>query len=105
MASPELHKAIDRATHDRLQRAVNSVCKTSTDARALFEGALLAVPKKSSTSKQSAGRKRPRFVLCQNCEEEFDILQNVEDSCKYHPGMFEFSDPPFSSESVQRDLD
>lgn len=31
-------------------------------------------------------RLRPRYAMCKNCEEEFDITQNESGDCVYHPG-------------------
>ncbi len=31
-------------------------------------------------------RMRPRYVRCRNCNEEFDITENENGDCIYHPG-------------------
>ena len=36
----------------------------------------------------SPKRFRPRYAECQNCEEEFDVTQNEQKLCRYHPGMY-----------------
>lgn len=36
-------------------------------------------------------RQRPRYAICRNCNEEFDITQNDRGGCVYHPGKFVIS--------------
>ncbi|KAL8814953.1 MAG: hypothetical protein Q9223_005871 [Gallowayella weberi] len=31
-------------------------------------------------------RMRPRYAMCSNCEEEFDVTENQSGGCIYHPG-------------------
>ena len=31
-------------------------------------------------------RYRPRFATCENCNEDFDVTNNDEDACVWHPG-------------------
>ncbi|MCJ1398751.1 hypothetical protein MMC11_001952 [Xylographa trunciseda] len=30
---------------------------------------------------------RPRYFVCKNCEEEFDVLENRKNACRYHPAQ------------------
>ena len=32
-------------------------------------------------------RLRPRFAMCENCSEEFDVTDNQKKACVYHDGM------------------
>ncbi|KAL8803940.1 MAG: hypothetical protein Q9200_006025 [Gallowayella weberi] len=34
-------------------------------------------------------RMRPRYAMCSNCEEEFDVTENQSGGCIYHPGEME----------------
>jgi hypothetical protein len=36
---------------------------------------------------KSLKRIRPRFAVCTNCKEEFDVAENTQESCNYHSGM------------------
>lgn len=31
-------------------------------------------------------RVRPRYAMCENCSEEFDVTDNVKGACVYHDG-------------------
>ncbi|KAL9617583.1 MAG: hypothetical protein Q9160_007653 [Pyrenula sp. 1 TL-2023] len=42
-------------------------------------------PQSSSTSK----RRRPRYEVCINCNEEFDVTGNEEENCVWHDGEVE----------------
>ena len=33
---------------------------------------------------------RPRYAICFNCKEEFDVSKNELESCRYHPGKYSF---------------
>ena len=33
-------------------------------------------------------RVRPRYTMCENCSEEFDVTDNVKGACVYHDGKF-----------------
>ncbi|OAX81482.1 hypothetical protein ACJ72_04177 [Emergomyces africanus] len=44
--------------------------------------------KEGETRKSAISNKRElraRYAICENCDKEFDILNNPEDSCYYHP--------------------
>lgn len=46
-------------------------------------------PKETSSDQQSSGSKRlrQRYAYCENCDKEFDVTQNTNTSCKFHPGQ------------------
>ncbi|KAK2736321.1 hypothetical protein FQN55_001707 [Onygenales sp. PD_40] len=46
----------------------------------------------TKTKSADLKRLRPRYVICENCDEEFDVLDNSKESCWYHP---EFSEPDY----------
>ena len=41
----------------------------------------------SASSSTTLG-KRPRYHLCLQCHEEYDILNNDKEACTWHPGTF-----------------
>jgi hypothetical protein len=96
MTSPELNHAIDHTTLSRLQNLLKKVCDTSEEARAIVEEQLLATPttvidltdEHEHTPTTYTGVKRQRYAMCEHCKEEFDVLDNDEDSCQYHDGVF-----------------
>ncbi|KAH0283665.1 hypothetical protein KCU62_g8875, partial [Aureobasidium sp. EXF-3399] len=97
MTSPELKYAIDHTTLSRLQSLLKSVCDASQEARVLVEGQLLATPttvidltdEHEHTPTTYTGVKRQRYAMCEHCKEEFDVLENDEESCQYHDGELE----------------
>ncbi|OJJ50605.1 hypothetical protein ASPZODRAFT_126497 [Penicilliopsis zonata CBS 506.65] len=42
--------------------------------------------------KMGSKRLRPRYGICENCDEEFDLTTNSKRSCRYHP---EYSEPDY----------
>jgi hypothetical protein len=36
---------------------------------------------------RAAKRLRPRYAMCTQCDEEFDITENDPEACVYHPGV------------------
>lgn len=104
-----LDEAIRKVELERLQSVVRQACQESTVARELFEAHLLYAPStkpavkrkrgldedksedlqaqpKKSTKKQ---RKYLRFAKCDHCGQEYDALDNDEESCEWHEGELE----------------
>jgi hypothetical protein len=83
-----LNAAIDSATLDRARKVLKEICAENTQA---FEAACdkLLV---NETANGSAKRKRPdpsaqhRFEICVQCESEYDVTDNPEKACTWHPG-------------------
>lgn len=73
--STELHKAIQSATPDRLESVLCSLCNDSREAATLASQLLLI-----------GSKKRKRYEVCKNCDEEFDIEENGDQACQFHPG-------------------
>jgi hypothetical protein len=74
-APSSLSDAIDSAT-------------ANPQAHKLASEALL-VPEKSSAKRKrakNASAHSQRYEVCIQCHEEYDVLDNDEDACEYHPG-------------------
>ena len=54
---------------------------------------------KNGVSAPSRKRFRPRFATCINCNEEFDVETNDEDSCIWHPGISQSFIDPFPTQT------
>ncbi|KAJ5345197.1 hypothetical protein N7452_003201 [Penicillium brevicompactum] len=84
-----------------LREVFKSVCAKSDAARKEAESQLLLLLLASSadspasqalgTEKSSAAGKTtvPRYALCGNCKEDFDVTANTDKSCRYHPSFSE----------------
>ncbi|KAK8192843.1 hypothetical protein HDK77DRAFT_176850 [Phyllosticta capitalensis] len=88
--SKVLVDAICRADHWRLQKALINISRESAIGNALVERQLLAIDMASGEESAVASllgvkRKIPRFVMCRRCREEFDVCENIDGACKYHP--------------------
>lgn len=85
-----LNAAIDSATPDRVRKVLKEVCADNPEA---FEAACdkLLV---DETTNGSSKRKRPdpnaehRFEVCEQCECEYDVTDNPEKTCTWHPGKY-----------------
>ncbi|KAK8192841.1 hypothetical protein IWZ00DRAFT_264192 [Phyllosticta capitalensis] len=92
--SKVLIKAIEYADLERLHGVIKSICEESEVANALFEEKLL-VPissgqdRKSGNAQKGGKRQRPRYAVCTNCKEEFDMTENDDEACDYHDGELE----------------
>jgi hypothetical protein len=76
---------------------------SSSDDLSSEDGASESDPSESDVS-EPRGKKRPhpdsddvqppskrlvkRFQKCENCNEEYDVTQNTQEACRYHPGSF-----------------
>lgn len=84
-----LELAIKTASEERLRALLTSICKEIPEAsqkvvKELFVDSSIV----KNVPGQVAGIKRPisRYERCGNCKNEFDITENSETSCRYHPG-------------------
>lgn len=78
----QLHIAIDTVPESRLRY----VLKILVDKDPAVERAVL---KELVTVKKRTNVVMPRWEICANCEEEFDVSQRRDDEeCMYHSGMF-----------------
>ncbi|KAK2786944.1 hypothetical protein FQN53_005890 [Emmonsiellopsis sp. PD_33] len=98
-----LEIAIDDVSDSRLRTLVKDLHKNFPDAKKWLENELLTTEeeiqrhaesqrdidekKKDADTMKPADLKRPRrrHVICDNCKEEFDVLDNSKESCRYHP--------------------
>lgn len=75
-----LMHAIEYATRERLVTVVKSLCGYR-ELEKHIKDALLDNP-----TGAAGGKKRPRYVICSQCSEEFDVSINDDTSCTRHPG-------------------
>ncbi|KAF8310306.1 hypothetical protein DL93DRAFT_2084704 [Clavulina sp. PMI_390] len=93
-ATDELKLAIRSANIGRLQGSVLSLCDKIPGATQLLSQMLLVPPARAPTApivvNALHGNKRrlvPRWATCINCELEFDVSDNDDDTaCEYHRG-------------------
>ncbi|KAF1921474.1 hypothetical protein BDU57DRAFT_50909 [Ampelomyces quisqualis] len=85
-----LHAAIHSATFCRLRQTLKEICAENPQA---FEAAcdkLLVDERANGSSK----RKRPgpnaqhRFEICVQCESAYDVTDNSDTACIWHPGTY-----------------
>jgi hypothetical protein len=90
LESTPLGRTINDVSDKRIRAVLKSICAQNDEARKEAESQLLVAATysdKSSESSESNKRQRSRFAFCENCEKEFDVTTNTEESCRYHPGM------------------
>ena len=73
--STELEKAIATATPERLEIVLNTICNRNTEAAVLAPELML-----------TSSKKRKRYEICDNCNQEFDVNENNDKACQFHPG-------------------
>ena len=80
-----LDKALKRASRERLESTLRSICTDHPDVLKDVDSALV----KTTTVTAPAGRKRrPGHLICVNpgCGAEFDPKTNAAKSCTWHSG-------------------
>lgn len=85
MSSKELRYCFQNVSADRLRSLIDTICDVSDETRAIFEQELLTQEQGATLRKTKPGQ--PRYLKCENCEKEFDVTENIKDSCIYHEGM------------------
>ncbi|KAH7371398.1 hypothetical protein BKA66DRAFT_469725 [Pyrenochaeta sp. MPI-SDFR-AT-0127] len=95
----QLDEAIKSATVHRLQAVLRDICNASPDAKKLARSMLLIeenvmnAKSENSDVHLNTNKKRPfpsqRYEVCEQCEKEFDVLDNPDDACKWHDGELE----------------
>jgi hypothetical protein len=92
---PLLHDALRQILRPRLVRIVERICLASETTAKLLEEQLVVPAKSIANRKRSASndleanilkRKRIRYVKCTRCEKDFDVEDNHQGWCEYHPG-------------------
>lgn len=94
-----LEDAMSSATLDRLHATLKRVCKDSAEAFNIACDELLISPrmplgnnKENEDAGNIAGQKRKRdfvtqrYEICEQCDQEFDVTKNKNDSCTWHEG-------------------
>ncbi|KAK2810909.1 hypothetical protein FQN50_002500 [Emmonsiellopsis sp. PD_5] len=94
--TPDAHKKLEIAIDDlselRLRNLMKGLCRKFPELGKRVGIELLTTEEAiqrhaESQSEKSADlkRPRPRYVICDNCDEEFDVLDNPRECCRYHP--------------------
>ena len=83
-----LNRAIEDALPERLRKTLLALCKENTDIAVSCSQILL-----TDTSDDEGGKKRKRakFEVCVNCDQEFEVDDNSDQKCCYHPGGYQAS--------------
>lgn len=91
-----LGNTLNGLSEKTLREVFKSVCAKSDAARKEAESQLLLASSADSTATQAAGTEKssdagkttvPRYALCGNCKEDFDVTANTDKTCRYHPSM------------------
>ncbi|KAL4902183.1 hypothetical protein BDW74DRAFT_181032 [Aspergillus multicolor] len=93
-----LKSAIDILLETKLRQVLKSLCEQVPEARdEAAKDRLVDNSKKpivhqegeettvSQPEPRGVKRSVARYAFCRNCKEEFDVTENQEDSCRYHP--------------------
>ncbi|KAF2438966.1 hypothetical protein P171DRAFT_436341 [Karstenula rhodostoma CBS 690.94] len=92
MAEDTLEQAISAAAPERVRTVLLNIVSQSDAARGLASAELLAPPTSTNNGRlPSTKRKRDsqatiRFLVCNQCNQEFDTTKNGPQSCKWHSG-------------------
>jgi hypothetical protein len=95
-----LEKAIDSAQPPRLRAMLKVLCRVDRDTEDFVASDFLTTEDSTATDARSrkrsadseteqpkqAKRFKPRFPMCVQCEQEFDVTKNSGDACNWHPG-------------------
>ncbi|EMD94608.1 hypothetical protein COCC4DRAFT_75017 [Bipolaris maydis ATCC 48331] len=103
-----LYNVIDSATPERVRALLKHLSTTSPANFAYIQGELMLRPgalKRARSEEQDkedddtesdysdeqtdAPVRRPRFDICEQCGEEYDVLHNEKKSCQWHEGELE----------------
>ncbi|KAK5191250.1 hypothetical protein LTR99_001633 [Exophiala xenobiotica] len=91
--SHTLEEAIETATPSRLRTVLLQVCQDNHLARDLATKALLVSTitpvEGTGGSNLKDSRKRKRFEVCGQCDDEYEVERNELGLCVYHPGQKE----------------
>jgi hypothetical protein len=112
-----LRRAIETARPERVRQILQNLCDISETNEAYVAALLLiteeeqganatrpksrkrSAPTKDDDKKankagnsgaqksRATGRLRGRYVMCTQCDEEFDVTKNDPEACVYHPGV------------------
>jgi hypothetical protein len=103
-AEAMLRDAIASANPKRVRDVLSTICNHLPQARDLACAELLVNAADESEEQMTSNKKRPsgseytrqRYEICEQCEEEFDVVENDEDEgCEWHDGMYMCITYPF----------
>jgi hypothetical protein len=90
---PALLDAIDSANLYRVRTVLREICIANPQAfQVACNELLVGHSQPSSKDDTKAGTKRKhdppqqRYEICEQCKEEYDVLDNPEDACIWHSG-------------------
>ncbi|KAJ5759004.1 hypothetical protein N7520_006160 [Penicillium odoratum] len=78
-----LGRAINKASDKTVRAVLNSICAKNDEARKEAESQLLVFTD-SEEGSVNVKISVPRYALCFNCGEKFDVTANTNKSCQYH---------------------
>jgi len=88
-----LSRAITEATKERLHIVLYAILQQNPEAAATASSLLLVDDSEAVTDvnggpspRKPVTKKRKRFEHCIQCEEEFDVTDNTDNSCNWHDG-------------------
>lgn len=82
--SVSIQQAIEEAPATELKKLVRRLLADIPQTRPLIDAALLR-PLDNSESSRSNGLKRKAIEECKNCHAHYQIEQNTNGVCRYHP--------------------
>jgi hypothetical protein len=83
--------AINSATLERVQTVLREICAQNPQAFELASAKLL-VPNRDDAKRKRDSTHQQRYEICVQCEEEYDVLDNEQGACEWHPGTPKFLD-------------
>ncbi|RDB26004.1 hypothetical protein Hypma_006398 [Hypsizygus marmoreus] len=84
-----LHDAIATVSEERLRRLVSSMVDVIPDVEEMLTRELITLKRKTRDMV-------PRWEMCCQCDEEFDMAERREDEeCAFHPGELEVDEEGF----------
>ena len=99
--NPQLAAALACLTKARLHDVVSDLAASDRAVEAALEKILLVAVASTSeipSQKRKADETtapnpkrpaKPRFLICQQCEADFDVTENSSEACRWHPGECE----------------
>jgi hypothetical protein len=84
-----LFSAINSATLERVQTVLREICAQNPQAFELASAKLL-VPNRDDAKRKRDTTHQQRYEICVQCEEEYDVLDNEQGACEWHPGTPKF---------------
>jgi hypothetical protein len=85
-----LLNAIDSANADRVRTVLREICIANPEAFQLACDQLLVGHGQPNDTKTGTKRKhdspQQRYEICEQCKQEYDVLNNADDACIWHSG-------------------